>query len=408
MKEARLFDPSLTHHWTFTDNMSVVDNPRVKSTVFGNPTYNNGVATFNGSTDYYKLKTLINLGTKYSIEVKIKASFTANGSYFLSGYTINNALFQVYKNSNDIYHIASGTSVFWRNYNTDLLWHTYTFVRNGTSISLYIDGVFISTKTLPSNTNLYIQSIGALENGTYKWNGSIEYIKIWNRQLSASEVKNNVAGKTYKSLPYKATTLFHINSDNGVIRDLTGKTNPVPTNVQLPKIGSNKAVMKFDGLSGNINLGSQALVGDITFMGWSESINRGEGDNSIILTNGQVIIRLSGSANKVFVFSRNNGTTTINSLLLSWKESLNIFICVTSTSTGITNFYIGDKNNPPVLSGTANQNAGTPVAGTTCYLGNRAGDDRTLNGWENDVRCEQSILTIEEITQQWSNTKYKY
>ena len=85
-----------------------------------------------------------------------------------------------------------------------------------------------------------------------------------------------------------------------------------------------------------------------------------------------------------------------------------IFLCATSTSTGITNFYIGDKNNPPALSGTANQNAGTPVSGSICYLGNRAADDKTLNGWLNDVRLEQSILTLEEVTQFWSSTKYKY
>ena len=60
------------------------------------------------------------------------------------------------------------------------------------------------------------------------------------------------------------------------------------------------------------------------------------------------------------------------------------------------------NGNPTFKDGVATFN------GSTCYLGNRAADDRTLNGWLNDIRLEQSILTLEEITQFWSSTKYKY
>lgn len=374
----------------------------------GNPTYNNGVATFNGSTDYYKLKTLINLGTKYSIEVKAKAAFTTNGDYVIAGYTSNDLLLDFYKTNNSIIHCVNNSFATWTGLlPTDLLWHTYTITRLGTSVLLYIDGIYQSTKTVVNN-NCIFNTICALNSNIYKFNGQLEYIKIWNRQLSPSEVKNNYNGKTYRALPYKATTLFHINSDNGVIRDLTGKTTPVATNVALPKIGSNKAVMKFNGSSGNINLGSQSLVGDITFMGWVNNTDRGELLDSRIIDNSKLYLRHSSSPNKLFVFTRNNSTTISASAINAFKESLNIFICITSTSTGITNFYIGDKNNPPTLSGTANQSAGTPIAGSNCYLGNRASDDRTLNGWLNDIIGIQAVITQEEMMQTWSSTKYKY
>lgn len=405
MKENLISDKSLIYQWNFNDNSSVVDNPRVKATVNGNPTFKDGVAIFNGSTDYYKLKTLINLGTKYSIEVRFKLNVISDVS--IVGY--DGPIYGMYIIGNIIYHRAKGLSFDASiNWVRDTNWHTYTVCRNDINVTIFFDGILIKTLTNYNLSYCLINSIGATNTGTAQLNGSIEYIKIWNRQLTASEVKNNYTGKTYRALPYKSTTLFHINSDNGIIRDLTGKTVPVATNVALPKIGSNINVMKFNGSSGNINLGSQALLGDITFMGWVNNISRGEGNLGNIINNGQFVFYISNTANNYFTFSRNNNINVISNTINSLKLGNTQFLCITSTSTGITNFYIGNKNNPPTLSGTANQSAGTPVAGTTCYLGNRAEDDRTLNGWLNDVRLDQSILTLEEVTQYWSSTRIKY
>lgn len=400
MKENLISDKSLIYQWYFNDNMSIVDNPRVKATVFGNPTYNNGIATFNGSTDYYKLKTLINLGTKHSIEVKFKQSSVATEMILLGGDSNNKLSIGT---STLRYKSTTEKTV---SYTPNLNWNTLCFTRSGDNYAIYNNGVSLVNGTGMGTSNFLFNIIGALANFTLKYAGQLEYIKIWNRQLTASEVKNNYTGKTYRSLPYKSTTLFHINSDNGVIRDLTGKTTPVATNVQLHKIGSNINVMKFNGSSGNINLGTQALLGDITFMGWINNTNKGESNLGNIINNGQFVFYISNTANNYFTFSRNNNINAISNAVNSLKLCNSQFLCITSTSTGITNIYIGDKNNPPTLSGTAN--VGTPVAGSTCYLGNRAADDRTLNGWLNDIRCEQSILTLEEIIQYWSSTKQKY
>lgn len=402
MKENLISDKSLIYQWTFNDNISVCDNPRVKANVFGNPTYNNGVATFNGSTDYYKLKTLINLGTKYSIEVKFKQSAIVTGQILLGGDSNNKLSIE----TATIRHKATTEKTV--AYTPNLNWNTLCFTRSGDNYAIYNNGVSLVSGTGMGTSNFLFNVLGALADFTLKYAGQLEYIKIWNRQLSSSEVKNNYNGKTYKRLPYKDTTLFHINSDTGVIRDLTRKTTPVATNIQLPKIGSNINVMKFNGSSGNVNLGSQALVGDITFMGWNNNTTKGENNTGTLLHNGQVYLRNVDNQDSYLIFSRNNGINFISSFNNTLKFSNNQFICITSTLTGITNIYIGDKNNPPTLSGAANQNAGIPVAGSTCYLGNRSTDDRTMNGWLNDIRMEQSILTLEEITNYYSATKYKY
>lgn len=407
MKENLISDKSLIYQCYFNDNISVVDNQRIKSTVFGNPTYNNGIATFNGSTDYYKLKTLINLGTKYSIEVKFKLNAISVGDMFVlpqSGITYGLAI----TSNNRLYHSIQGNTNY-INFTRDTNWHTYTIARSGSVGKMYLDGTeqSLNGTGFASLGDLLLQYIGANNRNNF-FNGQLEYIKIWNRQLTASEVKNNYNGKTYRALSYKSTTLFHINSDNGVIRDLTGKTTPVPTNVALPKIGSNINVMKFNSSSGNINIGSQALVGDVTFMGWVNLNTFGEGGtNSMFIHNTKFLFGIGTDAGNGYYLSRNafaNAAVYMNQS----PFTKTVFICATSASTGITNFYIGDKNNPPTLSGTANQSAGTPVAGSTCYLGNRASDDRTLNGWLNDIIGIQAVITQEEMMQTWSSTKYKY
>lgn len=548
-------DSSILYQWTFNSNDAIVNNPRCKATKNGNPTFKDGIATFNGSTDYYKLKTLVNLGTKYTIKIRAKATFTANGDYIIGGYVTTPtslALIDVWKTNNAIIHCGKtfGNNIF----PTDQQMHTYIITRNGTvAITLYIDGVLITTVNMASNINCLFKAIGALDDNTYWWKGSIEEITIWNRPLSASEVVNNYYQKTYKALPLssgerlgselvvngtfdsgstgwttlngslsynsgtkdititsssgsgdcrtyqtilglstlkiykikfqaKSSTatismvrdryyinatfiknpnlstvyqdyelnlwitsadtlfvyipittgqdisidnvsikevlsssripLFYINSDNGVIRDVTGKTTPSATNVALPKLGSGISVMKFDGASGNINLGSQVLTGDITICGWINLKSFGGTGLGTIIHNGRLIVVVSSSVitTKALCITRNNSTYSNTSLNSISNLSNILFFTITSNASGTTNMYLGNKLNSPTLSYNANQSAGTPVAGTTdCYIGSRVVDNtRVFDGWSNDIAVFNGLLTLDEITQWYSATKFKY
>ena len=536
MKENLISDKSLIYQWTFNDNMSVVDNYRVKATVFGNPTYNNGIVTFNGSTDYYKLKTLINLGTKYSIEVKAKSAFTANGDYIVGGYSVGGlSLIDIFKTSNTIVHCGKsfGTNTF----PTDQQWHIYTITRNGNvAISLYIDGVFIISVNMSSNINMLVKAIGALDDGNYKWNGQLEYIKIWNRQLSPSEVKNNYNGKTYKSLPYVSTeilatvvnnpdlttwslnqaangsrtsnsvtystgnygvwkevlitgrrykytiigtqtsgtltlnnlgftnpngfymsfnadtvinitgyftaydstillyklssgtftyttfkieevtqstknTIFHINSDNGVIRDLTRKTTPVNTNMTLKPLGSNIRVVNGNGTNSNLALGSNLITGDLTFLTVLNTTSLGEGSSNqygMIFSNSKLQIWINDSTNRIGI-SRDGGITKVYSNNNVIKFGDTVFLMITTTATGITNVYSCSKNSNLVLASTSNLSAGNLVdTAHLTYIGDDGTGNRTFKGWIDDTMIIQGILTLEEGSQYVSSIKYKY
>jgi hypothetical protein len=540
MKEARLLTSDLVYHWTFTDNMSVVDNPRIKATVFGNPTYNNGIATFNGSTDYYKLKTLINLGTKYSIEVRFKLNVVGATMFILGNddsanvYAIN-----ISGNGNIVSKTTNARSVT-TPFNRDLNWHTYTIARNGSNILTYIDGIAkTSSSDITASDLQYIGSIGGTIGGAYKWNGQLEYIKIWNRQLSTSEVKNNYNGKIYKSLPYvsseiavevitnqvdrefssdtgywtksgetiigngvcniKSTagaysgisaiilninkiyrikfhvtrssitnstfeitgfgtislptivgiyeyvgtaslttltvkrsgicdidldnisikevtqsaknTLFHINSDNGVIRDLIGKTTPVNTNMTLKPLGSNIKVISSNGTNSNLAIGSNLITGDLTLLTVLNATSLGEGSSNqygMVFSNSKLQIWLNDSTNRIGI-SRDGGTTKVYSNNNVVKFGNTVFLMITTTATGITNVYSCGKNSNLALASTSNLGAGSLVdTAHLTYIGDDGTGNRTFNGWISNTMMIQGILTIEEGSQYVSSNKYKY
>lgn len=110
------------------------------------------------------------------------------------------------------FHSNTAERVFFHWYDTDFgitvstsnvitldAWNVASFVRNGTSISFYVNGSFINTNTgltapTPTPTNL---GIGAARAGTgvgttaQDLYGRIASVKIYNRALTANEVAQN-------------------------------------------------------------------------------------------------------------------------------------------------------------------------------------------------------------------------
>ena len=67
---------------------------------------------------------------------------------------------------------------------------TYTLVRRGSTLFLYLDGVQnVNTKTLATSNSMTIKSlIGGFSGNTFPYEGNIEYVLFYNRALSASEI----------------------------------------------------------------------------------------------------------------------------------------------------------------------------------------------------------------------------
>ncbi len=182
----------------FLDNSSYGNNgTSTNSSV--SPTFNasgklKGAYTFDGVNDYVSASSLNNIpsgNSAYAISAWIKPS--SYGSYGIVGWgnygTVNqvnafrlNAPNQLinYWWGNDLTVTATGL--------TDGSWHHVIAQFDGTTRTIYVDGVLKGSDT-PINHNAALANfrVGSTNNGEY-FNGSIDELAIWNRSLSAQEV----------------------------------------------------------------------------------------------------------------------------------------------------------------------------------------------------------------------------
>ena len=176
----------------------------------------------------------------------------------------------------------------------------------------------------------------------------------------------------------------------------TGGANGTITDCLQRKEG-----LDFNRTTSYVSATGNGLTGDISIMGRFYARSYGEGNFGRIFENSKLKAGLDPSSSGRLVFSRDSSVIEVyaggSSVLLNrWYN-----FCITSTSAGVTNFYIEG-----VLSGTANQAAGTPSAGTSWYIGNRAANDRTFDGIIQDLVIKQRIITLEEIkayNNQWAS-----
>jgi hypothetical protein len=114
------------------------------------------------------------------------------------------------------------------------------------------------------------------------------------------------------------------------------------------------------------------IVADILPTGWGGS-NAGR-----ILTNGKIVFNVSNATPQF----TSDGSTTVSGAASSLALNKRTRLVVTRTAAGVANIYVQGS-----LSGSANQNSGTPAAGTSLLTtGNRVAGDRAFKGWIKEVR----------------------
>ena len=151
--------------------------------------------------------------------------------------------------------------------------------------------------------------------------------------------------------------------------------------------------MKFDGVDDMVNTGADMIgTGADSVCAWIYPKSIGE-TNGYILDNAKARFYIS-SANTLGFTS--NASTVATSAVSALSYNKWTHACATRNSDGtVTNLYING-----VLSGTANQNSGTPAAGTTnVFVGNNSAGTRTFDGTIDDVRTYSRVLTPKEIQQ---------
>jgi len=169
----------------------------------------------------------------------------------------------------------------------------------------------------------------------------------------------------------------------------------IPTDVSVVKENDTRAMM-FNGTSAKIDCGSyDALTGNRTFIAW---IYLKANMPNYIVSNSKLEFAIEADTYRLLLTCNeweNYAYTPNNTIKLNIPQ----MVVATKTSTGYVNLYLNG-----VLSGSAGQFAGTPVAGTTNII---IGDWTThyFKGLIPEVRIIDGILSAPEIAQLYSSEK---
>lgn len=183
---------------TRTSSTAITDLMGIQTPNLNNVIYNSdGSFSFNGSTTFMSTtNTGLTHGTSdwtYSAWANW-ASLPGLGTLFENGVWGNSLLLRFESSVFSVYSMGAlwGTLAFTPTLNT---WYNVTFVRSGSNIYLYVNGVLTATITsftaniVPSNSTIYI---GMSQHAPGQcFNGKISVAQIYNRALSSNEVVQN-------------------------------------------------------------------------------------------------------------------------------------------------------------------------------------------------------------------------
>lgn len=198
------------------------------------------------------------------------------------------------------------------------------------------------------------------------------------------------------------TPTLNFDPRNGALEDKTGLRTLTPTAVDIVRDGQSYAA-RFNGTTSLINTGSDFIgTKPVTICGWVKNNTYGASNAGRLLDNARLYYWVSISSNVKLTSDAGTEVSSVSNSILLNKY---YFIATTRKADGKVTFYIGDQRTAPALSGTADQNSGTPVAGTTnVIIGNRSDGIRTLNGNIKLLQVYDGILDLETITNIWSST----
>lgn len=185
---------------------------------------------------------------------------------------------------------------------------------------------------------------------------------------------------------------------NGKVIDISGNNfHGTPSNVVSTKANFGEC-LSFNGVNSYVDCGSSDFLGTgpLTIGAMIYPRTLGGGGFGRIIENFKT---------RFFVYTNNclastsDGTNTIfssnNSIFMNqWH-----YVLLTRTSSGITNFYING-----ILSGTANQSAGSPSMGTTNIIigNNSVALNRGFDGLIDSVKIWNRVLTASEIKKEFN------
>ncbi len=251
------------------------------------------------------------------------------------------------------------------------MWHHICSIRSGTTHSIYGDGVFITSNTVSNGaTDNTALGIGGLASGGNSWQGYIDDARMYNRDLSSSDVTElynyTGAGLTVRTLPktFTVTLANMFKVFMGRKFAVYKKTAPIPFSPS--DIAGLKLWLKPESLSGS---GGSAIAS------WTDSSGNG---NTATQGSGGLQPTLQLSVLNGYSAARFDGNDDV--LESNFQVSPNFSLFVVTKLLRNTPYGTIDT-----VFSTRNYVSSSPRAGTISYLTNVfATNSQTWGNTEND------------------------
>ena len=215
-----------------------------------------GFFEFDGVDDTLTI-TSLNIGTVHTLSMWLR---TTDAAWYSHGnHTVRYALRQ---SSGLLYYRPNTGTVSVTHDVSDGLWHNVVVVRDGLSVSWYVDGVQTgSTQTLAADNDMIIETIGGISGGGFL-DGEMEDIRVISRAITVTEIRElyNATAR-----PDITGTVLHLKPETGLV-DQSGTQDPATYNGDAAISGRR---FSFDGTGDSIALDSTILLSsDYTLSCW--------------------------------------------------------------------------------------------------------------------------------------------
>ncbi|TAN34010.1 LamG domain-containing protein [Patescibacteria group bacterium] len=387
-----------------------------------------GAMSFNGTSDWVNVANPANLqpaNITASVWVKLNSDPGAaksviskrtdapgNASFFL-GYraSANRMSFSIYSGADQI---ASST-----NYSVGV-WQNWVGTFDGSNVKLYRDSVLIDTKAAAVSitySDSYNVTIGN-HASSFFWPGSIDDIRIYNRALSAAEVKQlyDAAKQTYtQAAPSRGLVGYWSMDGNDIngtkVYDKSGQQNHgTSANTPTKVAGKVGGAMNFNGTSDLVTAANQPSLrfgaGNFSLSAWIKT-STGGADSAIIID------KYNADGGQYQFQVQSNGKLhchTWNATPGPWASANTVVTdnkwhyvtCAVSANGATATIYL-DGVQDGTNTGTAKN---TDSSGT--FLIGRDTTTRYFNGSIDDVRVYNRALSAAEVKQLYNAARAMY
>jgi hypothetical protein len=294
-------------------------------------------------------------------------------------------------------------------------WHFLVATWDGTNQKVYLNGVLKDTDPRTSNieyrTDNYPFTVGTKsQSSDFYFNGSIDEVRIYNRAVSAEEVRYhyNKGGPVaeWKFDEGSGQTAFDesFNNNDGTLGGTSAVEASDPTWVE----GKYGGALSFDGSNDYVDCGSGGSLNDITIktigvwiypVGWGESGYGRIVNKTNVLSENGFIVYLNDDYNNVWFWQ--DFSTAVG----KWKTPDNSIVLNNWYHVVVVYDSSSVANNAKIYLNGVSQNItrmdpeGTVVSDATSNIniGARASTNRFFNGSIDSVRIYNYARTAEQI-----------